>query len=261
MSGPSILASAAGASALDESFRAIADVTIGMEGRIKLDASNQRFTGALALPTMPTPLEAHTQLLARLPNAPNRSRVVERIERKDLTLLYSQGYQLEETAGIVRGTAGGGAGGSQIHLLGSIDKRPMTAARICQMTTDLNAMLASGRPALLDLLFDCEAHSAALDDEKVMLSSYLANFSRVLCQLRAAGWRVQTVVMGKLGGGIYVALAAMSDELNVIYGGEIQLLPGKAIAAILGDNSTVSFSFADYAAAGVAERELKIGFV
>jgi hypothetical protein len=129
------------------------------------------------------------------------------------------------------------------------------------MTSDLIAMLALAQPAQIDLLFDCETHSASLDDEKLMLSGYLANFSQVLCLLRAAGWRVQTVVMGKLGGGVYVALAAMSDELNVMYGCEIQLLPSKAITAILGDNSACSFSFADYAAAGVAERELKVGFV
>jgi hypothetical protein len=261
MSGPSILAAAAGASAIDESFRAIADVTIGTDGRIKLDANSQRFTGAIALPTMPTPLEVHTQLLVRLASVMKQSGVVERIERKDLTLLYPQGYQLEETRGIVRGTAESGQEGGPTHLLGSIDKRVMTAARIYEMTSDLNVLLASGRPAQLDLLFDCEAHSAALEDERVMLSSYLANFSRVLYQLRAVGWRVQTVVLGKLGGGIYVALAAMSNELNVVYGCEIQLLPGRAIAAILGDNSGASFSFADYAAAGVAERELKIGFV
>ncbi|MBC7623868.1 MAG: hypothetical protein H7232_10820 [Aeromicrobium sp.] len=261
MSGPSILAAGAGASAIDEAFRAIAEVTIGTEGRIKQDAANQRFGGTVALPQMLTPLAVHAQLLSRLPIAKVRSAVVERIERKDLNLLYPRGYRLDETSGVVRGTALGKVGNEPTHLLGSIDKCPMTAARICQMTSDLNAMLASGRPTQLDLLFDCEAHSAALDDEKVMLSSYLANFSRVLCQLRAAGWRVQTVVMGKLGGGIYVALAAMSDELNVIYGGEIQLLPGKAIAAILGDNSGSSWSFADYAAAGVAERELKIGLV
>jgi hypothetical protein len=261
MSGPSILASAAGVSAIDESFRAIADVTIGTEGRIKLDASNRRFAGTLTLPIMPTPLEVQAKLLARLPNAPNHSRLAQRIERRDLALLYPNGYQLEDSGGIVRGTAASGQDGGPTHLLGSIDKRAMTAARICQMTSALTAMLASGRPAQADLLFDCEAHSASLDDEKVMLSGYLANFSRVLCQMRGAGWRVQTVVMGKLGGGIYLALAAMSDEVNVIYGGEIQLLPGKAIAAILGDNSASSFSFAEYASARVAERELKIGFV
>jgi hypothetical protein len=261
MSGPSILAAGAGASAIDESFRAIAEVTIGTEGRLKQDARNQRFAGAVTLANMPDPLEVHTQLLARLSNATKRGGVVERIERKDLTLLYPKGYQLDESDGIVRGTAHSIESDSVTHLLGSIDKRPMTAGRICQMTSDLNVLLASDRPGQLDLLFDCEAHSAALDDEKVMLSSYLANFSQVLCRLRAAGWRIQTVVVGKLGGGIYVALAAMSNELNVIYGCEIQLLPGKAIAAILGDNSGASFSFADYAAAGVAERELKIGFV
>jgi len=261
MSGPSILASSAGATAIDESFRAIADVTIGTEGRIKLDASHQRFSGALTLPTMPAPLEVQAKLLARLPTSLNRSRVVERVERKDLALLYPKGYQLEETDGIVRGRAESGQDSVPTYLLGSIDKRGMTAARITQMTSDLIAMLASPRPAQIDLLFDCETHSTSLDDEKVMLSGYLANFSQVLYLLRAAGWRVQTVVMGKLGGGIYVALASMSDELNVIYGCEIQLLPSKAITAILGDNSASSFSFADYAAAGVAERELRIGVV
>ena len=63
------------------------------------------------------------------------------------------------------------------------------------------------------------------------------------------------------GGGIYVALTAAAKEVVMLYGSEIQLLPGKAIASILGEEGAAGFSFADYMKAGVAETELKLGLV
>jgi hypothetical protein len=114
----------------------------------------------------------------------------------------------------------------------------------------------------LHVLIDCEAHSASLDDEKLMLSCYLANLAMALGALRARGTTIETIVLGKLGGGVYVALAAPSHALNVIYNvGEIQLLPGKAIQAILGDAMNAKPTFEEYKKAGVAEEELKIGLV
>jgi hypothetical protein len=262
MSGPSILASAAGASALDDAFRAIADVSIGTNGRVKLEDAHFRMGDAIMLPQTMSAQQRHDQLVARIEAASkgaSRPRgIAETVERKDLNLLYPMGYQLREHDGVLRGAASSPEG--SVEVIGSIDKRPMTAARATALATEILALSAT-RPARLDILVECETHSASLEDEKLMLSSYLANFSRALAALRASGTMVRTIVLGKLGGGTYVALAAASSEVDVLYGGEIQLLPGKAIAAILGDNAPSSFSFADYLAAGVAERELKIGLV
>jgi len=259
MSGPSILAAGAGASAIDDAFRAIAEVSIGTGGRIKLDG-NVSFTGTLGFAPPISAVDTHLSLGARLVEAKLFAKgASDSVQRRDFGLMYASGYQLAEQDGMLLGT-GTDAKGMAV-VLGSIDRRQMSAARASQLTGRLQAMLAGERPARLQLLFDCDAHSAALDDEKVMLSSYLANLAQSLWLLREAGTRIETVVLSKLGGGIYVALAAASHEVNVIYGGEIQLLPSKAMAAILGDSPASKVEFADYVAAGVAERELRIGMV
>jgi hypothetical protein len=45
-----------------------------------------------------------------------------------------------------------------------------------------------------------------------------------------------------------------------VYGADIQVLPGAAVAAILGESREETPAFADYRAAGVADEELKLGF-
>lgn len=257
MSGPSILAAAAGASALDEAFRAIADVSIGSGGRTKLEG-NVVFSGTLEFAPPTAVVDAYLALDARLVAAKLFAKgATDSVQRKEFGLMYTSGYQLAEQDGMLFGSGTDANGAAMV--LGSIDRRPMSAARASQLIGHVQAMLAGERPARLQILVDCDAHSAVLDDEKVMLSSYLANLAQSLWLLREAGTRIETVVLNKLGGGIYVALAAASHEVNVIHGGEIQLLPGKAMAAILGESPNAKVEFADYVAAGVAERELRIG--
>ena len=259
MSGPSILAAAAGASAIDDAFRAIAEVSIGAGGRTKLEG-NIAFTGTLAFAPPLALADTQLSLEARLADSKLLAKGASGpLARKDFGLMYTNGYQLAEQDGVLFG--GGDDGNGTAVVLGSVDRRPMSAARASQLTGRLLAMSAGERPARLQLLVDCDAHSAALDDEKVMLSSYLVNLAQSLWRLRDAGTRIETVVLSKLGGGIYVALAAASHEVNIIYGGEIQLLPGKAMAAILGESAVTKVEFADYVASGVAERELRIGMV
>jgi hypothetical protein len=263
MSGPSILAAAAGASALDEAFRAIADVTIGTPGRLKLGAAHKEATASFDWPQMPT-LEDEAKLLGeRLASAkggPDNS--FQLVQRKDLELLYPNGYELDERGGIVRGTGNDADG--KVLVAGSIDRRPMTAARALGLAQALAAMAApagGGVTNRVHILMDCEAHSASLDDEKLMLSSYLAHLARAVMHLKLSGKQVETVVLGTLGGGIYLALASASTAVHLVYGSQIQLLPGKAIAAILGQAGTSTNDMASYIQAGVAERELRIGMV
>jgi hypothetical protein len=58
---------------------------------------------------------------------------------------------------------------------------------------------------------------------------------------------------------VYVALAAPAHAVNTVHGATIQVLPGAAIAAILGEDKDGVPDPAEYAAAGVADRELRIG--
>jgi acetyl-CoA carboxylase beta subunit len=260
MSGPSILAAANGVSAIDAAFHAMAEASIGTLGRTQLDSLKERDFGVLALPEIDAPRWRHDALVSRLRAAGQMVSLVsgagDAIRRKDLALLYPEGYELSQQDGIVVGIAN--VDHQQIRLLGTLDKRPITALRASMLTEQILALQRSP-PARLDILMDCETHSAALNDEKVMLSSFLSTLSQVLMNLRNAGTLVQTIVLGRLGGGIYVSLAAASSEVNIVHGGEIQLLPAKTIAAILGENSPSTACFDDYRHAGVAEREIKLG--
>jgi hypothetical protein len=65
-----------------------------------------------------------------------------------------------------------------------------------------------------------------------------------------------------LGGGIYVAIAATSVNVNLLHGAHIQLLPGRAIQSILGGGGDATpNAFDDYKKAGVAEKELRVGYL
>ena len=81
-------------------------------------------------------------------------------------------------------------------------------------------------------LVDCESHATTLDDERIMLSAYLADLA-----------------------------CAPAARVTLLHGAEIQLLPGKAINSILGDTGTQKYAFREYQAAQVAERELTLGLV
>ena len=116
-------------------------------------------------------------------------------------------------------------------------------------------------PKTLHLLLDCESHATSLDDERIMLSAYLADLACALHALAQAGTHIETTVLGKLGGGVYVALCAPAAQVNLLYGAEIQVLPGRALASILGDAAPQKFEFAEYKAARVADQELKLGIV
>ena len=258
MSGPSILAAAAGMSALDDMFRAIAEVSIGAAARTKLDPSNtDQMPATWAQPSLPR--ERMDMLAARLSAAKLAARGDNAsVTRRDLALLYPNGVDVREVDGLLVGKAAAQEDSDgEITILGSVDKRPMGAARVQGM---LNALQSVNTPRL-HVLMDCDAHSGAVDDEKVMLSSYLAELTLSLLACRARGVEIEVIVLGKLGGGIYLALAAGCTKLSLLYGAEIQLLPGKAIAAILGEANDTRYAFEDYRMAGVADAERKIGLV
>lgn len=262
MSGPAILAQAAGSSALDEAFLAMSHAAIGAEARVKLGDGNQAVSAdALREPFgyfMSVPAR-HAALGARIEKA--RKKATERgtkFERNDVAKLFPDGYLLHEANGVVIGEAK--TKGERVAVLGIVDGRALGVVRAWLLAEAIWNLVAKP-PKTLHVLVDCDSHATSLDDERAMLSAYLANVASALFALARAGTHIETTVLGKLGGGVYVALAAPSAVVNVLYGKEIQLLPGKAIASILGDVAASSFTIADYQAAGVAEQELKLGIV
>ena len=263
MSGPAILAQSNGVSVLDEMFQAISSATIGREGRTKFGAGNLAMSSdafIAALPAGSTTAARHVDLGTRLERLGKRDgiKVPEKIERRDLEKLYPEGYGIHECDGVLTGEAT--RDGATIAVLGIIGGQALGAVRAWAFAESARQLLPSP-PKTLHVLADCETHATALDDERIMLSAYLADLASALHALRCAGTRIETTVLGKLGGGVYVALCAPANVVNLLHGAEIQLLPGKAIASILGGGDAPSYAFTDYASARVADHELKLGMV
>ena len=267
MSGPAILAQTAGVSVLDEMFQAMSLASIGMEARTKLSLGNLAVaaTSMFEEPSVGPSLPArHAELGARLAQIGNREGTKagatspEKVERKDLVKLYPQGYTLHEHDGVLMGEAT--LEGLPVAIVGLIGGKLLGAARAWTLAETIWNK-RSAPPKTLHLLVDCESHATTLDDERIMLSAYLADLASALNTLGLAGTRIETTVLGKLGGGVYVAVCAPSAQVNLLYGAEIQVLPGKAIASILGDADSQKYVFKEYQAARVAEREIKLGIV
>jgi Carboxyl transferase domain/Malonate decarboxylase gamma subunit (MdcE) len=269
MSGPSILAQAAGSSALDEAFRAIAEASIGASARKKLDASNAgTWDGSMPPPdtnATESAFHAHQQRRARLTLNAKRidDELAQPVQRKDLAALFPGGVDAWEVAGEGEGVLFGKVNENQAALLGLVDRKPVTALRAWALADRVWALArAAEAPRQLAIVVDCEAHSTSIEDEKVMLSAYIAGVAVALTALAKRGTYIETTVLGVLGGGIYVALAATSVNVNLLHGAHIQLLPGRAIQSILGSSDeTAPNELGDYQKAGVAEKELRVGYL
>jgi hypothetical protein len=270
MSGPSILAQAAGASALDEMFRAMAEATLGAEARRKASARNLCWDGGTVFSAQALAAANATQgtrdwiaetLAALASRVPKRAAPApaEPVLRKGLEKCFPEGYTLTDTAGVVTGEAKSGE--EAIGLLGIIGGRPLGAERALGLASHAWKIALERRYRRAVVLLDCESHLANLDEERAVLSEYLAALSLSLAVLRATGTALETLVLGRSGGGVYVAMASPSDKVRVAHGTEIQVLPGAAIASILGDLRETPPEIDDYRAAGVADEELKLGLV
>ncbi len=274
MSGPSILAQAAGFSALDDVFMAMSTAATSGESRAKLGVADMMVTNMTSMDSLAivdnTAIDRHVLLGARLAQLKSaRPAQTEKVERKDLVKLYPQGYRLEERNGVLFGDAQ--YEGRCVLLAGFIGGTALGAERAWTQADALWKMLgidasdagslAPGPPDALHLLVDCDSHATTLDDERIMLSAYLANLACALHALARAGTHIETTVLGKLGGGVYVALASPVTHVNMLYGTEIQLLPGRAIASILGEAAMQKHEFSEYKLSRVADHELKLGIV
>lgn len=268
MSGPSILAAASGANPLDEMFRAIAEVTLGAAARAKESAANVVWSESLDLAAwlgeclVPRPdavadmRGVHAALGDRLPKS--AARAWESVQRKDVSRLYPEGCELREAEGLFSGH--GLREGARESILGVMSKSPVGADRAWRFA-EAAWQLAADPPARLQVLLDCESHAPRLEDEKIILSEYIVDMSFALQALAAKGTRVELTILGRAGGGVYVALAAPAHKVRVEYGAQVQVLPGAALAAILGEEGDTEPQAAEYIAAGVADEEIRLGLV
>lgn len=270
MSGPSIIATANGVDATDEMFRAMALAAISATARAKASPSNTVWTlgddvarwveGALGPTADPAAAlrERHEALGARLPKAP-AARPAETVRRRDLEKIYAEGCEARESDGFLEGH--GTRAGRREEILGIVGKNALDTARAWRFA-DAAWKMTAQPPDHLEVMLDCASHAAKLDDERVVLTEFIVDMGFALAALCARGTKVGLTILGKAGGGVYVALAAPARRVASVYGAaDIQVLPGAAVAAILGESREESATFADYSAAGVADEELKLGII
>lgn len=267
MSGPAILARAAGADALDEMFRAIAEATIGATSRARTSEANAVWApgmdvaawlaGALAPDAKPwiTLRERHLALRERLVKGLT-TRQPEVVRRKDLDRLFAQGYRASECDGVMTGEAA--REGSQAPILGLVGVAPVGAERAWRFA-DAAWELATRAPARVEVLLDCESHAARIEDEKAVLTEFVVDMGVALGAVAATGAQVALTILDRAGGGVYVALAAPATSVRVVFGADIQVLPGAAVASILGARHDAVGDIAEYRNAGVADEECKLG--
>ena len=267
MSGPSILAQAAGANALDDMFRAIAEATIGAGARAKACDANTVWTPGMDLAawlgqalapgagSFDAFHERHQSLLARLEKGLS-TRQPEAVRRKELEKLFTEGYRATECDGVITGEAT--RAGAPVPILGLVGTSHVGAERAWRFA-QAAWRLAIQAPARLEVLLDCESHAARLEDEKIVLTEFVVDMGVALAALAARGTHVELTILDRAGGGVYVALAAPATRVSVVYGADIQVLPGAVVASILGANRDAVGDLAEYRRAGVADEELKLG--
>jgi hypothetical protein len=269
MSGPSIIASAAGVSVLDEAFRAMSEASLSPVARARASGANSVWKeGADLAPWLREALGQrgdaasalrmrHEALAARFEKRGTEA-APEALRRRDLEKIYAEGYDAREAQGFMIGK--GKRDGVEESFAGVVGKNPLGAERAWRFA-DLVWRATERPPRRFEVFLDCAAHAARLDDEKIVLTEYIVDMGYALAALAAKGTEVGLTILGKAGGGVYVALAAPARRVTSVYGAQIQVLPGAAVAAILGETHDETPAFAEYRAAGVADEELKLGFV
>jgi hypothetical protein len=271
MSGPSIIAGACGMNPLDESFRAMADAAMGPAVRAKTTDANAlfqpgdtmtRWLGETFAAGGETPAELkarHDALAQRFEKAADD--MPEKVHRRDLDKIYPEGCDSHESRGFLMGK--GKRNGAEESFVGIVGNQPLGAQRAWRFANAVWRMAASATPPThLEVFLDCATHAARLDEEKLILTEYIVDMGYALGVLAARGATIGLTILGKAGGGVYVALAAPAKRVSSVYdAADIQVLPGSALAAILGESNDVAPTFPDYKAAGVADEEIKLGLV
>lgn len=264
MSGPAVIAAASGLDSTDEAFRAMATAAFSPPSRAKTSPSNRIWSpGDDVLPFLrgafqsrTTFEERHRALEARLEHKASAS--AQSVYREELKRLYAA-HETQASDGFITGE--GERDGVREPFVGLVENRPVDAARAWRFA-DAVWRHAQNPPARLEVFLDSASHAARLDEEKRILSEYIVDMGAALAALGAKGTRIGLTITGRAGGGVYVALAAPAHRVASLYGrSRIEVLPGTAVAAILGESREEAPSFADYRAAGVADEEIKLGLI
>ena len=268
MSGPAVLAAAAGMDPLDEMFRAMAEAAMSPAARAKASEANRTWSpGTDITPWLGEALAPdgdaaarfrlrHESLALRL-GRPPAAAPWEALRRRELERIYPGGYEARESDALLEGTGRNAVG--EESFLGIVGNKPLGAERAWRFA-DAAWRAAKAQAAPLRVFLDCASHATQLEEERIVLTEYVVDMSLALAAAARAR-PVELTILGKAGGGVYVALAAPARRVSSVHGADIQVLPGSAVAAILGSSREAVPSFDNYRASGVADEELKLGLL
>jgi acetyl-CoA carboxylase beta subunit len=268
MSGPAVIAAASGLDARDEAFRAMAQATFSPDARGKASPANTAWREGEDLVAWLRAAftrgddarsfrERHARLHERF-DAAAAEPAWKPARRPELERLY-RSHEARQCDGVLEGH--GERDGTREAIVGCVDNLPVSSSRAWRFA-DIVWRHTEAPPERLQVFLDSASHAARLDEEKRILTEYVVDMAAALAALVRGGTQVGLTVTGRAGGGVYVALAAPVQRVTTVYGAaRIEVLPGAAVAAILGESREEAPTFTEYRAAGVADEELKLGIV
>ena len=266
MSGPAVIQALGGSSELDATDAAAVIELMGGAARARLlpsdrvcddsfDAYRRATRDWMADRTSRAPLDLrdqHTRLGKRLLEhgmAPSPPRSVHGELPMVLREIIPEGVELHKMDGVLFGRTGRA---SPNAFFGFIDGTPVGALAAWTLAGECLA-LAGERPGeAVTVFLDSPGQAPTRQDERVLLSEYVAHLALVLSMLRQNGHRLTLQVLGDAAGGIYVALAAPAVRVVALPGANLQMLPPAAMARVLrGRNEPGAVE--DYLRAGVID--------
>jgi acetyl-CoA carboxylase carboxyltransferase component len=247
MSGPAVIQALGGASELDASDAAAVLALMGGAARVSLvpadrlcedslAAFRQAAVDWIAAGATPEPLslrDQHNRLGRRLMAQGMRPSPPESASgtlNNRLREIIPEGVRFHKLDGVL---VGRGTQASPNAFFGFVDGVPVGALAAWTLAGECLA-LGDERPGeAVTVFLDSPGQAPTNQDERIMLSEYVAHLALVLSRLRQQGHRVTLQVLGDAAGGIYVALAAPAARVIALPGANVRVLPPAAIARVL----------------------------
>jgi hypothetical protein len=145
------------------------------------------------------------------------------------------------------------SGSSGAAFVGTLTGAPVGAATCWHLVDWLLALHREHPASPVVLLLDADGHAATIEDERVLLSAYLAQLCLTLAWLRGAGHRIVLWIPGRASGASYVTFAAPVDTVSALPSAQIEILPAAAVKQIVKSSRNLAADPAALLAAGVAD--------
>lgn len=166
--------------------------------------------------------------------------------------LFPGGWDGALADGVVAGE--GWTGDAHVAFAGFVGGEPVDAHGAWRLARVLLHAGGASRPRTLVLLLDSPGQATGLDDERLLPCMEVAQVCAAAARLRAAGRRLVLWLVGEAGGAIYVALAALADEVVGLPSTRLQTLPARAVSGVIGGSAGTPADPGACLAAGVVDR-------